>query len=576
MERLEHKIFRKSTFTNITGSIKFFLYTYFVSGFLDLLNLKQVLILFGTNLILTIISQFFIAPRAVKKITWKLSEGLQKLEQENFTEKENTELLIELNKIPKIITIGVTGNVSVVTVLVAGLAFWFSNPSIHVIVVAVTYCVLCIYSFAAKTYNETETIIRKECNKIFCSGKIDDRIVKNEKFFGASIKKKILLYSIVPFFLTSFAVILNIMRMQNEYSISGKSAFTYLLQLAITIAINSFFVIKISYYAQKEINEISENFNQALEKSKKINKTDLYIPTTLSNEFSYNIYLTNQLSSYLQGIVTATNNLGKEIYKTTEELYKIATRTATAAISESSAVRECFSTLEDLKKQHERLSAYIEKIQKHTDTAKEYVTDVTDLISTLKNKMSEITQANIETIKGIKTLSEKIEKIFELVNSIDEIAEKTTTIAYNAELGISMAGETGEKFHIISNEIRRLASATSNSTNEIKNRIKKIQNASDNLIISGESGAQNTTEENHIFSELESKFKDLYLSSDITVESIQSIYQITEVQKESFENINQLLSLLNSSFEKFSSCTKEISGQAGNLKIISENMGGVK
>ncbi len=576
MERLEHKIFRKSTFTNITGSIKFFLYTYFVSGFLDLLNLKQILILFGTNSILTVISQFFISPRAVKKITWKLSEGLQKLEQENFTEKENTELLIELNKIPKIITTGVAGNVSVVTVLVAGLAFWFSNPSIHVIVVAVTCCVLCIYSFAAKTYNETETIICKECNKIFCSGKIDDKIVKNEKFFGASIKKKILLYSIVPFFLTSLSVILNIMRMQNEYSVSERSAFTYLLQLAITIAINSFFVIKISYYAQKEINEISENFNQALEESKKVNKADLYIPTTLSNEFSYNIYLTNQLSSYLQGIVTATNNLGKEIYKTTEELYKIATRTATAAISESSAVRECFSTLEDLKKQHERLSAYIEKIQKHTDTAKEYVTDGTDLISTLKNKMSEITQANIETIKGIKTLSEKIEKIFELVNSIDEIAEKTTTIAYNAELGISMAGETGEKFHIISNEIRRLASATSNSTNEIKNRIKKIQNASDNLIISGESGAQNTTEENHIFSELESKFKDLYLSSDITVESIQSIYQITEVQKESFENINQLLSLLNSSFEKFSSCTKEISGQAGNLKIISENMGGVK
>ena len=164
MERLEHKIFRKSTFTNITGSIKFFLYTYFVSGFLDLLNLKQILILFGTNSILTVISQFFISPRAVKKITWKLSEGLQKLEQENFTEKENTELLIELNKIPKIITTGVAGNVSVVTVLVAGLAFWFSNPSIHVIVVAVTCCVLCIYSFAAKTYNETETIICKECN----------------------------------------------------------------------------------------------------------------------------------------------------------------------------------------------------------------------------------------------------------------------------------------------------------------------------------------------------------------------------------------------------------------------------
>lgn len=573
---LEQKLFRKSTRTNITGSIKFFLYICFASGLMELFSLKQMAMLLGMNIAASLIGQILIAPKAIRKILGSLLSELEEFKKNPFPKKEATELLIKLNRIPFKISTGVVLTVSSIICVLAGFAFWVERPTTITILVTVSCCLICIYAFATKTYNETEEIIFEESNRLFNSENIDDKMIKSRKFFGVSIKKKIILHSFIPFAITALSVTLNIMRIHNQYSVSDRSTLNYLVNLAIILAINSFFIIKISYFVQKEMNEISKKLNKALEENKNNYNTKLYLPTTLSNEYAYNIYLTNQLSEYLQGVVIATNELGKEIFKTTQELYKIANKTATASVSESSAVRECFASLENLKNQHERLSAYIEKIQKHADITKSYVTDGADLISTLKNKMSEITYANIDTIEGIKILSEKVEKIFDLVNSIDEIAEKTTTIAYNAELGVSMAGETGEKFHIISNEIRRLASATSSSTNEIKNRIKKIQNASDNLIITGESGTQNSTEENHIFAELEGKFKELYLSCDITAESIQSIYQITEVQKESFENINELLSILNSSFEKFSNSTKEISGQAENLKMISESMGGVK
>lgn len=575
-ETLEHKIFRKACFTNITGAIKFFLYTCFAAGLMERFNLKQLIFILLAGSVNTIIGQFFISPRAIKKLTGKVSNELHNYKKGTLSEKENTDLLIRLNKIPHDITIGVAITVSILTFITAGITLCLLKPPFLTVVVTISCCILCIYSLSAKTYNETEIVVFNACKKISDEGDLDDKTVKSRKFFGASIKKKIILYSIVPFILSSLSVTLIIMRIHKEYSVTDKSAMNYFVQLAVILLINSYFIIKNSYYAQKEINETAGTFNLALEENKNNYKVKLYLPTTLNNEFAYNIYLTNQLSAYLQGIVLATNELGEDILKTTQELHKIAKASATASVSEITAVRQCFATLENLKNQHVRLSVHIEKIQKHADITKEYVTDGAELLSTLKNKMSEITQANIETIEGIKVLSEKVEKIFDLVNSIDEIAEKTTTIAYNAELGVSVAGETGEKFHIISNEIRRLASTISNSTNEIKNRIKKIQNASDNLIITGEIGAQNSTEENHIFSELERKFKELYLSSDITTESIQDIYQITEVQKESFENINELLSILNSSFERFADRTKEISVQAENLKIISESMGGVK
>ena len=94
--------------------------------------------------------------------------------------------------------------------------------------------------------------------------------------------------------------------------------------------------------------------------------------------------------------------------------------------------------------------------------------------------------SNNEIIDGIRALGQQIDCIGDIVTIINDIADQTRIIAFNAELEAVSAGEAGKNFHIVATEIRRLANSTVNSVNDIQSYIQNIQNASKNLIQSSE------------------------------------------------------------------------------------------
>ena len=70
------------------------------------------------------------------------------------------------------------------------------------------------------------------------------------------------------------------------------------------------------------------------------------------------------------------------------------------------------------------------------------------------------------------------------------------------------AGEAGKNFHIVANEIRRLADNTMESTKDIKQRISDIQHSSDSLILASEGGTKKINEGFQLSVKLEDKFNN--------------------------------------------------------------------
>lgn len=104
--------------------------------------------------------------------------------------------------------------------------------------------------------------------------------------------------------------------------------------------------------------------------------------------------------------------------------------------------------------------------------------------------LQEIRNMNTLTIKGIKDLNTKIDGIWDIVGIINNVADQTKIIAFNAELEASSSGEAGKNFHIVATEIRRLSDTIIDSIKEIKDVINEIQQASDRLILDSEKGTQ--------------------------------------------------------------------------------------
>ncbi len=89
--------------------------------------------------------------------------------------------------------------------------------------------------------------------------------------------------------------------------------------------------------------------------------------------------------------------------------------------------------------------------------------------------MVEIREQINETARSIKRLGESSLEIGNIVQIIDDIADRTSILALNASIQAAMAGDAGHGFAVVADEVQRLADSSSNSTKQIELLVKSIQ-----------------------------------------------------------------------------------------------------
>lgn len=192
----------------------------------------------------------------------------------------------------------------------------------------------------------------------------------------------------------------------------------------------------------------------------------------------------------LNKIISANDNLIKEISDITDESKKMASQGESSQLAVSqivSGANELATTIqnqlemtESIGKLTENARVLIEDIKKQFDITTNIIADGNlnmEQLADVSNKSKNIGNEVSKSMEELMTKSEQAKTILEMINGI---TKQTALLALNASIEAARAGEAGAGFAVVAEQIKKLAEETQKSTENIADIIGTLAMKAEN------------------------------------------------------------------------------------------------
>ncbi|MBD7911248.1 MULTISPECIES: methyl-accepting chemotaxis protein [Clostridium] len=201
----------------------------------------------------------------------------------------------------------------------------------------------------------------------------------------------------------------------------------------------------------------------------------------------------HNLISELVNSISEISSKSEELSANTEEIYSKMELVNKSTEQISKGTQDLSATTEEVNASTEEVTTTTNILSKNAADTMISVNEIKERAMDIKNTASQnIEEGNLIYEKNCSNITQAIEdaKVVEQVkimaDSIADIAEQTNLLALNAAIEAARAGEQGKGFAVVADEVKQLAEQSSQSVENIRSMVAKIQNSVDNLSKSGQ------------------------------------------------------------------------------------------
>ncbi len=286
---------------------------------------------------------------------------------------------------------------------------------------------------------------------------------------------------------------------------------------------------------------------------------DLTVRANLKSlELSTVADLFNAIIDNLQEIAVeakqSTSQVGSSLKQNEEAILLLAEQ----AITEAQETRDTLMSVEQMSRSIQTVAENANQAEKIADDTYNTVLNSTSDMNLTVDSILELRTTVGETAKKMKRLGESSQKISQAVSFIEEIALKTNILAINASVEAGRAGEYGQGFTIVAEQVGALAEQSAAATKEIANIVAVIQAETQEVNQAMESGTSQVVETTRLVESTKQSLGQVLEKSQEINQLMGSISQTTVSQANTSQNVTNLMQKIANLSETTSKSSKEV------------------
>lgn len=178
--------------------------------------------------------------------------------------------------------------------------------------------------------------------------------------------------------------------------------------------------------------------------------------------------------------------------------------------------------------------------------------------------MEKIKNTVYDSAVRIKELGDRSQKIGEIIQVIDDIAEQTNLLALNAAIEAARAGEHGKGFAVVADEVRKLAERSGKATKEIADLIIDIQKGTEKAVQAMEHGTREVEEGVKLAHNAGTALEAIMKTVELTFTQIRSISEAAQKMSENSSEVVTAIDNVAAITEENSASTQEMAAGTDN------------
>jgi methyl-accepting chemotaxis protein len=275
-------------------------------------------------------------------------------------------------------------------------------------------------------------------------------------------------------------------------------------------------------------------------------------------------FLSTQIASAVQNVQSAS-----------AELQATATQQATGAREQASALTEITTTISELLATSRQIAESAQHVAAiSTDAAKaatggdRSIQKAGDSVGGIKRQVDSIANHMLD-------LGRKSQQIGTVVDIIGELSEQTNILAINANIEAAGAGDSGRRFAVVADEIRKLADRVGSSTKDIRVMIDEMRAAVNATVMATETGTKAVDSGTRDFGQVNESLRQIAGLVTTNTEAAREIELSTKQQSTAVEQVNQAVANVAQVAREAEASMRQALETASQLNMLAINLTGL-